>query len=123
MGPLASGEHGCSADLDDMVSIPCSEENVLLLQYLNRLQVTPRDKSLNNPKVQKNSLNTKSLPDAYRICLQVCMYVQYTRGWLCLTWLCTGIRVKPSQSAQQDELQKMKEWKEISVQLVGKGKN
>lgn len=121
--PLALWEHGCNAGLDNMVSISSSEENVLLLQYLNRFQVTPRGKSLNNPKVQKNSLNTKFLPGVYRVCVQVCVHVQYTQGWLCLTGLCTGIRVKPSQSAQQDVLQGMKEWKEISVQWVGNGRN
>lgn len=60
-----------------MVSILFSEENVLLLQYLNRLQVTLREKSLNSPKVQKNSLNMKSLPGArcqvQNVCAGVCV--------------------------------------------------
>jgi len=60
--PPVFREHGRSAGLDDTVSIPFSEENVLLLQYLNRLQVTPRDKSLKNPKVQKNTPNMKFKP-------------------------------------------------------------
>lgn len=102
-----------------MVSIPFSKENVSLLEYLNRLQVTPRDKSLNNPKVQKNSLNTKFPPGVnmkQSVCVGLCVRTVHTRvaGH---DRLYTGVRVRQSsESAQQDVLKGMKEWKEISVQ-------
>lgn len=102
-----------------MVSIPFSKENMLLLQYFNRLQVTPRDKSLNNPKVQKNSLNTKFPPGVnmrQSVCVGLCVCTVHTRvaGH---DRLYTGVRLKQSnESAQQDVLKGMKEWKEISVQ-------
>lgn len=102
-----------------MASIPFSEENVSLLEYLNRLQVTPRDKSLNNPKVQKNSLNTKFPPGVnmrQSVCVGLCVCTVHTRvaGH---DKLCTGVGVKQSsESAQQDVLKGTKEWKETSVQ-------
>lgn len=84
MVPPALREHGC----DDMVSIPSSEKNALFLQYLNRVQATPRDKSLKNPKVQKNTPNVKFTPGVYKTvcaCMQVRMYAHYPREWLRMT--------------------------------------
>lgn len=84
--PPALRDHGC----DDMVSIPSNEKKALLLQYLNRVQVTPRDKSLKNPKVQKNTPNLKFTPGVYKTvcaCMQVRMYAHYTSEWLRMTWL------------------------------------
>lgn len=88
--PPALREHGC----DDMVSIPSSEKNALFLQYLNRVQATPRDKSLKNPKVQKNTPNVKFTPGVYKTvcaCMQVRMYAHYPREWLRMTWLYVSV--------------------------------
>lgn len=75
--PLASWEHGCNAGLDGMVSTPFSEENVLLLQYLKRLQVRPRDKSLNNPK----SRRTASTRNSCQVCTEcVCKHSTHEDG-------------------------------------------
>lgn len=90
--PPALWEHGCNTGLDDMVSIPFSEENVLLLQYLNRLQVTPRDKALKNPKVQKNTSNMKFTPGVYirqyvHASKCICMHSTHENGCVWHDWL------------------------------------
>lgn len=48
-----------------MVSIYFSEENALLFQYLGRLWVTARNKSLKNAKAQKKTSNKKITPGVH----------------------------------------------------------
>lgn len=130
--PSALGEHGCNTGLDDMASVPFSEENVLPLQYFNRLQVTPRDKSLKNSKVQKNTPNMKFTPGVYMrkyICASkcVCMHSTEENGYehdcMCMTVHGSVCRSESAAQwvnidvllAKQDVLKGVKERKEARM--------